>query len=60
MVRTIQLECSQFSEGAYWVYGAEYFAVDADVDYPAELDVLSDDELETLASEGDPRVRWAS
>lgn len=49
MKRTIQEECTQFTDSAYWVNGSEYYAIDVVVEYPDELDSLEDWELEKLA-----------
>jgi len=51
MQRTIEIESSQFSPNSYWVYGGEYFAEKTTIEYPAELDSLSDDDLLDLADE---------
>ena len=52
MIRTIKdVECSQFTPGSHWIYGAEYYGYDITVEYPEQLDVLDDDELLELASE---------
>lgn len=58
MRRTIEIESSAFSPRARWLYGAEYYVEDAVVEYPARLDHLSDDELESLACDEAKGVRY--
>jgi hypothetical protein len=61
MKRIIETECSQFTPGARWVDGSEYYAVNDTLEFddPA-LDELSDDELQELADNDDPRVRYVT
>jgi len=58
MKRTIECECSSATPGAQWKYGGEYYYVTSVIEYPDELDVLEDDELEVLANEIGGRVRY--
>jgi hypothetical protein len=56
--RVFEVESSQFSPRAYWVNGGEYFAERVTVEYPAELDELSDEQLSELADEESQGVRY--
>ena len=58
LTRVFEIESSQFSPRAYWVNGGEYFAETTAVEYPAELDELSDEQLSELADEESQGVRY--
>lgn len=61
MIReTIQVESSRYTDGAYWLYGAEYYAVDVEIEYPDDLDTgdLSEDELLQMADDEENGVRY--
>lgn len=45
------VECSQFTPGAYWVYGTEYYGFDVEIEYPDDLDILDDDDLLEMADD---------
>ena len=58
MRRTIEIESSQFSPRAYWVPGAEYYEELGTIEYPDELDELSDGALSELATDEMRGCRW--
>lgn len=55
---TIQIESSQFAPGAYWVPGAEYYAEDRIVEFPARLETLDDEALLEKADNHTDGVRY--
>lgn len=51
MRREIEIPSSRYSPGAYWSFAFDGYAEMCVVEYPAQLDPLSDDELLELAEE---------
>jgi hypothetical protein len=61
MRRTFEIETSQFDPNKKgWSFGCDYWVADATVEYPDELDELSDDELGEMASNEQGGVRWVT
>lgn len=58
MKRIIQVTSSFFAIGSYWDFGTDGYIEDVTIEYPEELDCLSDWELNNLIDEGDNRVKY--
>lgn len=59
MKRIISIETSQFDPEGHWVYGGEYYAVDATIEYDDALDELDDEDLMEIADDdNDPRAKF--